>query len=161
MDFSPLPNWALDEYRCKCAGLIDGKSFDAIDVGGKNLAIYDRNCFKRDTVLGAWKRHWTVLSRRCVEILVNTSFAYMPPVWYEPEYSYCRKLWKTTAVNVEVADGYQKLKYSFFYKPYTSVYLIRCGTHQTRALELEMHQRTEVRNLIFVGLHDPEMFAVL
>lgn len=55
MDFSPIPNWPVDEYRHECVGLMNVKCFDSIAVECQNLSIYDRTRFKRDTVLGPWK----------------------------------------------------------------------------------------------------------
>lgn len=55
MDLSPAPNWTLDEYRRKCAALVDMNYFDAIAVGGKNLVVYDRSRFERETAQGRGK----------------------------------------------------------------------------------------------------------
>lgn len=50
-DPASLQDWTLDEYRGYCAGLVDVKRFDAMADNGKNLAVYDRNRFGRDTAL--------------------------------------------------------------------------------------------------------------
>lgn len=55
-DLGLLPNWTLHKYCCECAGMIDVGRFDFLAVDSRNLVIYDRNCFERDTDLGAWKR---------------------------------------------------------------------------------------------------------
>lgn len=62
MDLSPMPQRNLDECRRECAGTMDVKLFNATVVDGKNLVVYDRGRFERDTAVGAWKRRWTVLS---------------------------------------------------------------------------------------------------
>lgn len=92
MDLCPLPNCTRHEYHRECAALMDVKHFDAMTVDGKDRVIHDRNRFERDTGLGAWDRHWAMLSRRCVEILVDARFANMPFVLCEHGSSYCRKL---------------------------------------------------------------------
>lgn len=62
MVLGPLPNWILDEYCGKCAGLVVVKHFSAMAVDGMNPLIYDGNRFERITVFGARKRWWAVLS---------------------------------------------------------------------------------------------------
>lgn len=57
--------------------MTDVKHFDAMAADGMNLVFYDRNCFKRDTTLGACKLRWAVLSRWCVGFLVDTRFVEM------------------------------------------------------------------------------------
>lgn len=53
MDLSLLPNCTSDVCCLECPGLGDVKCFEAITVDGKNLVIYNRSRFKRDTALGA------------------------------------------------------------------------------------------------------------
>lgn len=72
-----VPNWKLDAYCRDCAGSMCVKRFGGTAVDGKNLVVYDRSCFERDTALRAWKRRWAVRSRWCVVVLVDTGFADM------------------------------------------------------------------------------------
>lgn len=76
-DLVILPNWTLDKYRHERVGMMDFKRFDFMAVDSKKFIIYDRNCFSRDTALGAWKRRLAVLSRWCAGILVDTRLADM------------------------------------------------------------------------------------
>lgn len=55
IDLCPLPNWTLYVNRRECADMMDAKRFDVVAVDNWNIAIFDRNCFKRDTALSAWK----------------------------------------------------------------------------------------------------------
>lgn len=53
MDLGYLPSWTSDDYRQKRAGLMEVKRFEAMAANSKNLVIYDRSRFKRNTGLGA------------------------------------------------------------------------------------------------------------
>lgn len=53
VDLSPPPNWSLDEYHRECTGMMDVKRFDSTALDGRNLVVYDQNCFERDTAMGA------------------------------------------------------------------------------------------------------------
>lgn len=44
---------------------MDVKLPDAMAVVGKNLVMYDRSCFDRDSALNAWNRRREVLSQWC------------------------------------------------------------------------------------------------
>lgn len=56
MDPGPLLNWTLDEYCRERTGLMNVLHFDAMAVDGRNVVVYDRNRFKRDPALSAWKQ---------------------------------------------------------------------------------------------------------
>lgn len=92
MNLGPLPNRTLDEYCREGASLVDVRFYDAMAIDDENLVIYDHDRFDCDTVLGAWKRCWAVLSRWSLGILVDTRFADMPFVRCVQELSYCRRL---------------------------------------------------------------------
>lgn len=62
--------------------------------------------------------------------------------------------------NVEEAERDPELKYWFIKKPYANMYLMRDGTHRTRALKTEIRHLTAVRNSIFVRWYNLRIFAV-
>lgn len=107
MALGTLPGWTLDDCRRECAGLKDVKRFEAMVDGGKNLLIYNRIRFERDTASGAWKMRWVLLGGWRVGILMDTRFEYMPFIWCEQEQPYCRRLRDAIVANVEVAEGDQ------------------------------------------------------
>lgn len=72
----------------------------------------------------------------------------------------CRRLRDALDADMEVTEGAPDLQCWFFNKPYTDLYLMHGGTHKTRASKFEIRQRTAVRNPVFVGWHNLEMFAV-
>lgn len=150
MDFGPVSNLTVYEYRRKCAELLEVKGFDATAVYGKDLAIYDRNRFEQDMALDAWKRRAAGLSRWCVGILVGTRFVNIPLVWYERKLANCRRLRDAIDAYMYVTKGDLGLQGWFSDKPYTSMYLMSGGTHRTRALEFWICQRTAVCSLILV-----------
>lgn len=84
----------------------------------------------------------------------------MPFPRCEQELSYCRLLQVAIDAIMEVVTEDPELKCWFLDKPYTDVYLMRGGTHQTQVLELEARQKAAVRNPIFVWWHNLKMFAV-
>lgn len=160
MDFDLLPIWALDEYRRRRAGLIDVKQFGAMAVDGESLITYDRRCFERDIVLVAVKRRSLLLSRWCVGIHMSNRFPYIPFDRFKQVLFYSHRNLDAIDGNMGVTKGDPELHCSFLDKPCTNMYAMRGETHRTKALEFEIRQRTEVRNQIFVGWHDFEMFAV-
>lgn len=151
MDHDLLPNWTLVKYRCKCAGLMDVKRFYSMAIDVRNLVTDEGNRFERNTALGAWQCHWAVLRRWCAGILVNMRLADRPFVWRELEFSYCRRLQGAIDANMKVTEGDPEIKSWLFNKSYTITYLMRCGTHRTRAFEFYVRQRTAVRSPIFVA----------
>lgn len=124
----------MDEYRRDCAGLVNVKRFDALDVDSKNLVIYDGSPFERDTAWGAWKTRWAMLSRWCVGILVDTRSAGLTVVWFEQELFYCRRLRDAIDANMKGAEKDSELQCWFFNNPYTNMYCIHGGTHRTKPL---------------------------
>lgn len=53
------------------------KCFEAMDVDGMNLSIFDCSRFERDTALRARKRRWALLSEWSARNLVETCFVNM------------------------------------------------------------------------------------
>lgn len=135
MNLGPLQNWTSDENRRECAAVMIVKRFVALAVVGRNLVVYDRNRLERDTVSGAWKQRWAVLSRWCLGILVDFRFADIQFVRCEQKLFYCRKLRDTIDANMEVAGEDPGLQCWFLDKPYTSMYLTQEGAHQKSALK--------------------------
>lgn len=140
--------------------MMDVKRFDAIAVDGKNLVIYDRNCFKCDTVLGVWKRRWELLGLWCVGIFAGMRLAEMFFVRCEQQLSYCRRLQDVADANVEVAEGDPGHQCWFSGKPYTNMYLMLGCDYRRRASELKSRHMMGVRNPIIVEWLYLEMFAV-
>lgn len=58
-----------------------------------------------------------------------------------------------------MADGDSGLRYWFLDKRYTNMYLMCGGTHQMKALKLEICQWTAARSLVFERWHNLELFA--
>lgn len=131
MDFGPVTNWTLNEYCCESAGLMDVKRFDARAADDKNILIYDPSRSERYTDLGAWKTRWAVLSRWCEGSLVNKRFADMLYAWCEQRLTNCRWLRDAIDANMKMAGEDPPLQCWFFNKPYTKMYAMCGGTHQT------------------------------
>lgn len=83
-------------------------------------------------------------------------FADTPFVWGEQGSFYRRRLRDGIDASTVITEGGPKLQRWHFDQPYTSMHLVRGGTHQTRALEFEICQKTSVRNSILVWLHNLE-----
>lgn len=98
--------------------------------------------------------------RGCVETLINTHFENMLFVRFEQEMPYCRRLQDAIDARMEVAEDDPRLQRWFFDKPYMNLYLVHGGTHRTKALKIEVCQRTAVHNPMFVEWHNLKMFAV-
>lgn len=160
MIFGLLPNWTLDNYRFESADMTDVERFESIAIDGRNLVVYDRSRFERDTVMGGWKRRSKELSRWFVGILVDTQLAGMQFIRSEQKISNYRKFRYATDAYIMVAEGDLELLFQSIENPNTSMYLLRGGTHQTRGLELEIRHRTSVRIPTLVGWCNLEMFAV-
>lgn len=47
LDFGPMPNWTLVNYRREFMCLIDAKRFKVMAFDCKNLLVYDRSRFER------------------------------------------------------------------------------------------------------------------
>lgn len=92
---------------------------------------------------------------------METLFVDMPFAQCEQEVSYCRRLRDAIGANMEATERNPELQSWSFDEPHTNTYLLCVSTHRTRALELEIRQRTAVHNPIIVGLHNLDIFAVL
>lgn len=78
----------------------------------------------------------------------------------EQESCHYRRLRDAVDAIMEVAEGAPGVQCWFPDKPLNKMYLMRGGTHRTRALEFKHRESTAVRNPQFVGWHDSEIFAV-
>lgn len=54
-DTGPDLRCTVSEYLSERGVMINVMCFSAMAVNGKNLVMYSRNSFQRDTALGAWK----------------------------------------------------------------------------------------------------------
>lgn len=72
---------------------------------------------------------------------MNNRFANMPFIRCELELNYYRRLQDAISAVMEAAEEYSVLQSWSFNKLYTSMYLIRGGTHWTRAPMFENSSR--------------------
>lgn len=140
---------------------MDSERIGAMAEEGKNFPAYDCSRYEQNAALGACKGRRAVLSRLCVRIFVDTHFADVSFVRCVHEPSYRRRLQDAIDANLNATEENPGPQRCYFDKLYTNLYLMQGDTRRTRALKLEIRQRTSVRNLILFRRHNLAMVAVL
>lgn len=82
--------------------------FSAMRVDSKNLVVYDRNKFQRDTAIGAWEKRWAVLQKQCAGISIDARLADMPITRCQQKVSYCCRLREAIDRKMKINDGDQQ-----------------------------------------------------
>lgn len=101
----PDARWTLWKNRRDGKRRICVAPFSAVVKDGINLEFQDRTSFKRDTLLGAWKRNWALLRKRSLAILIDAHFIEILITKSEQKTPYDRGFWDAIEAGMEVEDG--------------------------------------------------------
>lgn len=89
---------------------MDADRFSAIAENGRNLVMFGRNSFQRDTAFDAWKRRCAVLQKRYAGIVTGECFANMMYNRCKQVAPYCCRLQDASAARWEVENENPRLR---------------------------------------------------